>query len=138
MWACEQISNTLIFVAAIWRIRMKTKYRIRNWNDYNKSLIQRGSITIWFSEDAIKKWIAPREIEKRGRPKLYSDDAILTVLIIRSVFHLPLRALQGFLTSLIMILSIGLPIPFYTQICRRAKLLGQELKKLSRKMLQIL
>jgi Transposase DDE domain len=112
---------------------MKAKYRIRNWKNYNKSLIQRGSITIWFSEDVVKKWPAPREIKKKGRPKLYSDDAILTALIIRSVFHLPLRALQGFLTSLTMILSLALPIPFYTQICRRAKLLGQELKKLSRK-----
>ena len=40
---------------------MKAKYRIRNWNDYNKSLIQRGSITVWFSEDAIKKWTARKE-----------------------------------------------------------------------------
>ena len=112
---------------------MKAKYHIRNWNDYNKSLIQRGSITVWFSEDAFKKWTAPKEMGKKGRPKLYSDDAVLTTLIIRSVFHLPLRALQGFLTSLVMILSIGLPIPSYTQICRRAKLLGQEMKKLSRK-----
>jgi len=154
---------------------MKAKYRIRNWNDYNKSLIQRGSITVWFSEDYIKKWTAPKEIGKKGGPKLYSgqscpsgqemyksgrglypshlnfektpplregspnaskrreDDAIVTALIIRSVFHLPLRALEGFLSSLVMILSVGLPIPSYTQICRRAKLLGQELKKLSRK-----
>lgn len=56
---------------------MKANYRIRNWNDYNKSLIQRGSITVWLSEDAIKKWTAPKEIGKKGRPKLYSDDAIL-------------------------------------------------------------
>lgn len=112
---------------------MKAKYRIRNWNDYNKSLIQRGSITIWFSDDAIRKWTAPKEAGKKGRPKLYSDDAILTALIIRSVFHLPLRALQGFLTSLIILLAAGLSVPSYTQICRRAKLLGQELERLSRK-----
>jgi hypothetical protein len=111
---------------------MKARYRIRNWSDYNKSLIQRGSITVWFSDDAIEKWTAPKQAGKRGRPKLYSDDAILTALIIRSVFHLPLRALQGFLTSLVMILSLGLPIPSFTQICRRAKQLGQALKKLSK------
>lgn len=112
---------------------MKAKYRIRNWNDYNKSLIQRGSITVWFSDDAVRKWTAAREVGKRGRPKLYSDDAILTALIIRSVFHLPLRALQGFLTSLIMLLAGSLSVPSYTQICRRAKLLGQKLERLSRK-----
>ena len=112
---------------------MKAKYRIRNWSQYNKSLIQRGSLTIWFSEDAIKKWTAAREVGKRGRPRLFSDDAILTALMIRFVFHLPLRALEGFLTSLILLLSADLPAPCYTQICRRAKELGQELKKLSRK-----
>lgn len=112
---------------------MKAKYRVCNWKDYNKSLIQRGNITVWFSDDAINKWAAQKEIGKRGRPKLYSDDAILTALIIRSVFHLPLRALQGFLTSLVMILSVDLSIPSYTQICRRAKMLGQELERLSKR-----
>jgi hypothetical protein len=112
---------------------MKAKYRIRNWSLYNKSLIQRGSLTVWLSEDAVKKWLALRGNGKKGRPELYSDDAILTALMIRFVFHLPLRALQGFLTSLIMLLSAGLPVPSYTQICRRAKTLGQELKKLSRR-----
>lgn len=112
---------------------MKARYRIRNWNEYNRSLIQRGSLTVWFSEDAIKKWLAPRDIGKRGRPELFSDDAILTALMIRFVFHLPLRALQGFLTSLVMILAVALPVPCYTQICRRAKSLGKELEKLSRK-----
>jgi len=112
---------------------MKAKYRIRNWSQYNKSLIQRGSLTVWLSEDAIKKWLAQRENGKKGRPELYSSDAILAALMIRFVFHLSLRALEGFLTSLIMLLSAGLPVPSYTQICRRAKALGQELKKLSRK-----
>jgi Transposase DDE domain len=112
---------------------MKARYRIRNWNEYNKSLIQRGSLTVWFSEDAIKKWLAPKGAGKRGRPELFSDDAILTAIMIRFVFHLPLRALQGFLASLVMMLAVALPIPCYTQICRRAKSLGKELKKLSRK-----
>jgi Transposase DDE domain len=122
-----------IYLLKKMEFKMKAKYRIRNWNHYNKSLIQRGSITVWFSEDTIKKWSATNEVKKKGRPKIYSDDAILTALIIRSVFHLPLRALQGFLSSLIIMLSIGLSIPCYTQICRRAKSLGQNLERLSRK-----
>ncbi|HVW99460.1 MAG TPA: transposase [Candidatus Babeliaceae bacterium] len=62
----------------------KTKYRIRNWKDYNRSLIQRGSITVWFSPDAIDKWLAV-PTKKRGRPSTYSDDAILTALLIRFI-----------------------------------------------------
>jgi len=61
----------------------KGKYRIHNWKEYNKSLIRRGSITIWFSEDAIEKWLARKESPTVGHPPIYSDDAILTALMIR-------------------------------------------------------
>ena len=111
----------------------KTKYRIRNWRQYNKSLVQRGSITIWFSEDSIDKWSAEKEKGKKGRPFTYSDDALLTALVIRSVFHLPLRALEGFLQSIVFLMGVKLVIPCYTQISRRAKSLGEELAKLSNK-----
>jgi hypothetical protein len=111
----------------------KHKYRIRNWQQYNKSLIQRGSIIVWFSDDAVRKWVVKSKTGKKGRPFVYSDDAILTALIIRSVFHLPLRALQGFMMSLITLLSISLPIPCYTQISKRSKRLGQKLATISTK-----
>lgn len=114
-------------------MEIKHKYHIRNWSQYNKSLIQRGSITVWFSDDAIENWCSTKKSGKKGRPFTYSDNAILTALIIRSVFHLPLRALEGFMLSLVMLMRITLPIPCYTQICKRAKLLGQELALLSRK-----
>lgn len=110
----------------------KGKYHIRNWKSYNKSLIQRGSISIWFSQDAIDRWHAT-PTEKQGRPPKYSDDAILTALLIRAVFHLPLRALEGFLFSLIQALGICLPTPGYSQICRRAQFLGKELQRLSKR-----
>ena len=41
------------------------KYRIRNWKEYNKSLIQRGSITVWLSEDAVEKWFAQGQRAKK-------------------------------------------------------------------------
>lgn len=111
---------------------MTSKYRIHNWNEYNKSLVQRGSITIWFSEDAIGKWHAT-PTGKRGRPTTYSNDAILTVLLIRFVFHLPLRALEGFLTSLISVMGLSICTPSYSQICRRAQLLDKEIKRLTKR-----
>jgi DDE family transposase len=110
----------------------KTKYHVRNWKDYNKSLIKRGNITVWFSEDAREKWHAI-PTGKRGRPSTYSDDAILTALLIRVVFHLPLRALEGFLSSFVLVLGICLQVPSYSQISRRAQLLGKDLQRLSRR-----
>lgn len=109
----------------------KAKHRISNWKDYNRSLVQRGSITVWFSDDALSKRHAV-PTGKRGRPTTYSDDAILTALLIRFVFHLPLRALEGFISSLASALGLGLQIPCYSQICRRAQLLGKDLKRLTK------
>lgn len=110
----------------------ETKYRIRNWPEYNKALVNRGSITIWFSDEAIARWIEPH-CGDRGRPKLYSDEAILCALMIKAVYKLPFRALRGLLLSLVNLLGLVLPIPCYTRICRRAAELGQEIKKLSSK-----
>ena len=107
------------------------RYRIKNWPEYNKSLIQRGSINFWFSEDAINQWNNVKHTGEKGRPQEYSDDAILCALLIRTVYHLPLRALVGFLFSLVSLLGLSLKIPSYTQICRRAKALGKILKKIS-------
>ena len=110
----------------------KAMYRIRNRKDYNKSLVKRGSITVWFSEDAISTWHAVPS-SKQGRPLTYSDDAILMALMIRCVFHLPLRALDGFLSSLITVMGLCLCTPSYSQICRRAQLLGKDLQRLTKR-----
>jgi len=91
-------------------MKAKNKYRIRNWSQYNKSLIKRGSISVWFSDEAIREWTTD-STGKRGRPTIYSDHAIMTALMIKAVFHLSLRALEGFLQSLSLIMGISLPIP---------------------------
>lgn len=110
--------------------KKKDKYRIRNWRQYNQSLVNRGSITFWFSEDAIEKWHAVEPTGKPGRPDTYSDDAIRCGLIIKAVFRTALRALQGFIGSLIVILGLDLACPHYTVFCRRAKGLQIPLRKL--------
>ncbi len=35
---------------------LKTKYRVANWADYDRSLVERGNITLWLSPDAIATW----------------------------------------------------------------------------------
>ena len=106
----------------------KLTYRVKNWAEYNTALIQRGNISVWFSDE----WLAPK-LPGKGRPKFYSDDAILCTLLLRAVYNLPLRALQGFLGALVSLLKLSLPIPCYTQICRRAQFLGQTIKRLCKK-----
>ncbi len=38
--------------------KYKTKYRVRNWAAYEKSLRRRGDITIWFAAAAVGSWNA--------------------------------------------------------------------------------
>ncbi|MBN1914823.1 MAG: transposase [Parachlamydiales bacterium] len=63
-------------------------YQNDNWNQYNKSLINRGSITFWFFEDAIKQWLSSKNREHIGRPFVYSDAAISCAWTIRFVYQL--------------------------------------------------
>lgn len=98
----------------------KTIYRLSNWSHYNRALIQRGSLTIWFSEEAIDQWTyggAPQQ----GAQYTYSDRAIETCLSLRLVFHLPLRQTQGFVGSLVDLMRLRLPVPDYSTLSRRHK-----------------
>ena len=78
----------------------KQQYRIHNGSDYNAALVNRGRITLWFDEESTDAWFATRKTGKRGRPYLYSELAMTCLLLIRSVFKLDFRKLQGFAESL--------------------------------------
>lgn len=65
-----------------------------------------------------------------GRPETYSEDAILMLLILREVFKLTLRSLQGFAKSIFKIMSLDISVPSYTQISRRAKTLHRRIRRL--------
>jgi len=97
----------------------KSTCRIRNWNDYNESLKQRGSITFWFDEGMIAQWHNVERSGQRGRPVLYSDIAIECALTLRAIFHLPLRATEGFIESLIKLADLKISCPDYSTLCKR-------------------
>ena len=107
--------------------------RARNWRNYNEALVQRGSITFWFSEDMIKNWHVNDSSNTRGRPRKYSDVAITCGLTLKAVFKLAFRATEGFIRSLMDILKISAKAPDYTLLCKRQKTLAV---KLPRKNLQ--
>ncbi|MFT5152979.1 MAG: hypothetical protein ACI841_002978, partial [Planctomycetota bacterium] len=65
----------------------KTRYRVTNWAEYDKSLVQRGEITLWITPKVIKAWKA-KPVARRGAPRKYSDLAIETALTLRLVFRL--------------------------------------------------
>ena len=89
-----------------------------NWREYERGLRSRGDVTIWLSEDAIAAWIPPKN-GLRGGQRRYSNLAIRTALTLRVVFGLPLRQTEGFLDSLLSLMSRDLQAPDHTTLSRR-------------------
>jgi hypothetical protein len=111
----------------------KIAYRVRNWKDYNRSLINRGNLTIWFSDDVIKSWYhKPQQCKKRGRTHIYSDTYIELALTLRCLFRLTLRSTQGFMEGLISLLGLKLRVSHYSRLSRRAGDLNIQLTALTK------
>jgi hypothetical protein len=106
----------------------KAKYRIRNWKEYNEALVNRGRLTLWITEEALKTWNTPDSTGKRGAPTLYSNIAIQTCLTMKEVFHLDLRKTEGFISSLFEIKGLNLRVPDHSTLSLRAKNLSVSLK----------
>lgn len=106
----------------------KKAYRVRNWKDYNKSLMKRGSLTFWFSEDVVTAWQHTQNIRSRGGQKYYGDIVIHCALTLRQLFRLPLRATEGLMMSLTELMKLNVKTPNYTTLCRRAKQLKIHLR----------
>lgn len=100
------------------KIKTKTKYRVRNWAEYNQALKQRGSLELWLNADMADKWRA----ESSGRPgnqPIYSDYAIEIVIQFGKVFHQKLRQTEGLLENIFRLMGIKLSIPDYSTVSRR-------------------
>lgn len=103
--------------------KQKQKYRIRNWKEYNKALVSRGSLTIWIDTRATDTWLDPDCPPRRGRRRTYTDAAIVCALLLREAYHLPLRSTQGLVRSVLRLMQVRLPAPHYSTLSRRARLL---------------
>ena len=109
--------------------RTKRTYRLRNWHQYNKALVGRGSLTLWVSDEIIAQWREHERTGERGAPRTYTDTAILCMATLQEVYHLPLRATEGLMHSVVKLLGVELAVPDYTTLCRRRKLLEVELPR---------
>lgn len=123
----------------------RASYRVRNWKEYNSALVQRGSLFVWADAEALENWLAPPTkrnapakrnapvAQRRGRPYRYSDQDIVCALTIGAVYRLPLRATQGLVGSLLVLLGLGevLPTPHWSTLSRRRARLKVELGTVS-------
>jgi hypothetical protein len=116
--------------------RPKTLYRVKNWSEYDKALVQRGSITFWMSDDFEKTWLYVGE-KQRGSQFDYSDQAILVMLTVKEVFHLSNRGVEGFMRSIFRLMRINLPVPDHSTLSKRGKGLKVNLPKKTSQSLNI-
>src|SRR3954462_2213161 len=97
----------------------RQRHKVTNWPDYEASLRQRGSLTAWFTDEAIAAWRAEPRTTRGGQP-WYSPLAILTALTVRAVFRLAFRQTEGLIGSIIGLLGLTLRVPDPTTLSRRA------------------
>lgn len=96
--------------------------KIKNWSEYNKSLKNRGNISIFISESIIKdgRIVFPKKTGKVGRPKRYSDAFIEFALSVRELYRLPFRQTIGFMEYLFGLMGLSIDdLPDYTTLSRR-------------------
>jgi hypothetical protein len=108
--------------------RQKSLYRVQNWAEYERALVERGSITVWMSADFEKTWCYSGS-SQRGSKFDYSEQAIKIMLTVKNVFHLSNRAAEGFVRSLFVLLKVALSVPDHTTLSRRGKTLKVKLPK---------
>jgi IS5 family transposase len=109
------------------RTKRKRQYRIYNWREYNAALVKRGSLTLWVDEAAVAQWHNYQRSGQPGKPRTYSELAITCMATLQVVYHLPLRATQGLLHSVVQLLGVDLGVPDYTTLCRRRQTLAVSL-----------
>ena len=104
--------------------KYKSSYRLSNWPAYEAGLRQRGSVTVWLTEDAQKAWCHSGRRKPGGR-RVYSNVAIETFWTIRTIYGLALRQTEGFVQSLFDLARVALPVPDHSTVSRRVRHLGK-------------
>jgi len=66
----------------------ETSSTITNRREYNQSLVRRGDVAFWFSEEVIDNWEHANHQTKVGRQLVFSDTAVECLLVLRELFRL--------------------------------------------------
>lgn len=100
----------------------KKTYKVRNWKEYNESLVRRGSLEFWIEQGIAEVWKENGTIiirKKRGAQQQYSDSAIELCRLIGKVFHQRLRQTEGFVRSIFKQTGVNVRVPDFTTLSRR-------------------
>lgn len=104
--------------------------RERTWSEYNKKLIQRGSLTFLIHPKIFKELKVSRFRGRAGRPKEYSNRLIELLSMVKVHFKMTYRFLEGFAKSFLTKFFPNIKLPTYSLICKRLTSIGINLPKL--------
>lgn len=110
----------------------KKKYKVRNWKEYNESLVRRGSIDFWIEKGIAEVWREGNTIiirKKRGGQQQYPDSLIELCRLVGKVFHQRLRQTEGFVHSIFKQTGVSVQVPDFTTLSRRGKTLTVSLPR---------
>jgi len=132
---CKRLSSRnrqkIVFELGRAMTESKAVYKLNNWKQYNRALIERGRVNLWFDPEDAGSWIGGKSKGKRGRPHYFTDAAIECMLALRYRYQLPLRATQGFVSSLFELSGLNMgqvEVPTYATLSRRQGLLNPTLE----------
>ena len=100
-------------------MKKKAKYQIRNWSDYNRSLVNRGSLTFWIAEDLLANWIEKEKTGMRGASPRYTKAAMVAMASLKFVFSQAGRQTCGLVASIFRLLKVSLSVPDHSTVSRR-------------------
>jgi hypothetical protein len=105
----------------------KAKYRVTNWSEYDRGLVQRGDVRFWVEQAVIDGWAAPIR-QTPGGQRRFSNLAIEATLLLGAVYRLPLRQTEGFVRSLLDLMDAGVPAPDHTTLSRRRRTVAVDMR----------
>ena len=98
----------------------KAKYKVLNWSEYERGLVQRDDIRFWINQSVLDEWSAPMR-KTPGGQRRYSNIGVSTTLMLGTVFGLPLRQTEGFVRSIFALMGCELIVPDHTTLARRRR-----------------
>lgn len=103
--------------------------KIRNWSEYNKSLVKRGQLLLNFDSEYIESLYYDSK-QHRGGEKIYSPAMYEFLLNIKVLFRLPWRGTVGFAYALLKKAFPETPIqiPDYSHASRESRRLQLKIK----------
>lgn len=105
--------------------------RERNWQQYNKELVQRGSLTFLIDPKTYKNLQCGTKCKRIGRPQEFSDLLIELLATVKTHFKMTYRFLEGFSKSFLTQLMPKVKLPTYSLICKRLVKIGAKLPSLA-------